>query len=239
MCPLHVVLTEGDCANPEDLSCLADSVYARRNQQRELVERLSPARFEKARPNHGYLLAAAMLRERAISCLMTLNFDLALTAALVQVSASDDVSIVGGPEDQHQLGITNLIYLHRNANADPERWVLRTVTLEFVFPSENFKTPLSPDNVWRRSMKPKLEKIELGWATFQVLRKTNASLSKKAGVDPKVASDQRGHGIGVSLDVYTSSDLEQKRDALKKLEAAVIQKAATETIGAGLSRLME
>jgi hypothetical protein len=102
MCPLHVVLTEGDCANPEDLSCLADSVYARRNQQRELVERLSPARFEKARPNHGYLLAAAMLRERAISCLMTLNFDLALTAALVQVSASDDVSIVGGPEDQHQ-----------------------------------------------------------------------------------------------------------------------------------------
>ena len=81
-----------------------------------------------------------------------------------------------------------------------------------------------------------LEKIGLGWATFQVLRKTNASLSKKAGVDPKVASDQRGHGIGVSLEVYTSSDLEQKRDALKKLEAAVFQKTATEAIGASLAR---
>jgi hypothetical protein len=73
-------------------------------------------------------------------------------------------------------------------------------------------------------MKPKLDKIGLGWATFQILRKTNASLSKKYGVDPKVASDQRGRGIGVSMEVYTSSDLEQKREAVKKLEAAVLRK---------------
>ena len=105
----------------------------------------------------------------------------------------------------------------------------------FVFPSENLKTPLSPDNVWRRSLKPKLEMIGLGWATFQVLRKTNASLSKKAGVDPKVASDQRGHGVGVSLEVYTSSDHSQKRDALKKLEAAVIAKVRTEAVSASLA----
>jgi len=77
-------------------------------------------------------------------------------------------------------------------------------------------------------MQPKLEKLGLGWASFQVLRKTNASLSKKAGVDPKVASDQRGHGIGVSLEVYTNSDLEQKRAALKKLEAAVLRRPQPE-----------
>lgn len=94
----------------------------------------------------------------------------------------------------------------------------------FVFPSEKVVTPLSLDNLWRRHMFPKLDKIGLGWATFQVLRKTNASLSKKAGVDPKVASDQRGHGLGVSMEVYTSSDMEQKRAALKKLEAAVLRK---------------
>ena len=64
----------------------------------------------------------------------------------------------------------------------------------------------------------------LGLGDVQVLRKTNASLSKKAGVDPKVASDQRGHGLGVSMEVYTSSDMEQKRAALKKLEAAVLRK---------------
>jgi len=93
----------------------------------------------------------------------------------------------------------------------------------FVFPSENPSTPLSPDNLWRRSMRPKLETVGLDWATFQVLRKTNASLSKKAGVDPKVASDQRGHGIGVSLEVYTTSDIEQKREAVRLLEAAVLR----------------
>ena len=96
----------------------------------------------------------------------------------------------------------------------------------FVFPSEKLTTPLAAENLWRRNMKPKLEKIGLEWATFQVLRKTNASLSKKAGVDPKVASDQRGHGVGVSLEVYTSSDMEQKRDAVKRLEAAVSVSAA-------------
>ena len=64
--------------------------------------------------------------------------------------------------------------------------------------------------------------LELGYVSGA--GKTNASLSKKAGVDPKVASDQRGHGLGVSLEVYTSSDLEQKRAALKALEAAVLRK---------------
>jgi integrase len=94
----------------------------------------------------------------------------------------------------------------------------------FLFPSEKVTTPISVDNLWRRNMRPRLEEIGLGWATFQVLRKTNASLSKKAGVDPKVASDQRGHGLGVSLEVYTTSDLEQKRAALKALEAAVLRR---------------
>jgi hypothetical protein len=89
-------------------------------------------------------------------------------------------------------------------------------------------TPLSPDNVWRRNMKPRLEKIGMEWATFQILRKTNASLSKKAGADPKVSADQRSHGIGVSLEVYTSSDMEQKKKAVKKLEAAVLRKPQPE-----------
>jgi hypothetical protein len=39
----------------------------------------------------------------------------------------------------------------------------------------------------------------------------------------------RGHGIGVRLEVYTSSDLEQKRAALKKLEAAVLRQPQPET----------
>jgi integrase len=45
-----------------------------------------------------------------------------------------------------------------------------------IFPSERISTPISLDNVWRRSIRPKLETLGLGWASFQVLRKTNASL---------------------------------------------------------------
>jgi len=89
---------------------------------------------------------------------------------------------------------------------------------------EVVETPISRDNLWRRNMQPKLAAVRLNWATFQVLRKTNASLSKKAGVDPKVAADQRGHGLGVSMEVYTISDRQQKSRAVKKLERAVKEK---------------
>ena len=45
--------------------------------------------------------------------------------------------------------------------------------------------------------------VGLEWATFQVLRRTNASLSRKAKIDDKVSADQRGHGLGVSMEVYS------------------------------------
>ena len=38
-----------------------------------------------------------------------------------------------------------------------------------------------------------------------------------------VALDQRGHGLGVSLEVYSISDLQQKIEAVKRLESEVIQ----------------
>jgi hypothetical protein len=57
---------------------------------------------------------------------------------------------------------------------------------------------------------------------FQVMRRTRASLSRKAGIDPKIVADQLGHGIGVSLDVYTKSDLEQRSLAVTKLESEVM-----------------
>lgn len=96
----------------------------------------------------------------------------------------------------------------------PEAW---------VFQSENVNTPLMRDNVQRRFLQPKLANIGLGWVPFQVMRRTNASLGHKRGVDPKVAADQRGHGLGVSLNIYAQADLEQKFEAVRVLDTAVIQ----------------
>ena len=76
-------------------------------------------------------------------------------------------------------------------------------------------------------MQPKLEKSGSGGRRFRCCRKTNASLSKKAGVDPKVASDQRGHGLGVSMEVYTSSDMEQKRAAVRQTRSRGASKTTT------------
>ena len=100
----------------------------------------------------------------------------------------------------------------------PEAW---------LFPSENPAMPLWVDNCWRRNMKPRLDTVGLGWASFQVLRRTHSTLSNKHGNDPKVTSDQMGNGIGVNLDVYTQSDLEQKIEAATRLEDEVLERTAT------------
>jgi integrase len=92
----------------------------------------------------------------------------------------------------------------------------------FLFPSETGKTPLRADNLWKRHFDPRLETVGLDWVNFQVFRRTNASLSRKASVDDKVSADQRGHGLGVSLGVYAVSDIQQKLDAVRRLEAEVL-----------------
>ncbi len=92
----------------------------------------------------------------------------------------------------------------------------------WVFASENPETPIWRDNMLERSMKPKLKPVGLDWATFQVLRRTHASLGHEAGVDPKVAADQRGHGIDVALNVYTKIGLKKRAEAAEKLEESVL-----------------
>ena len=65
---------------------------------------------------------------------------------------------------------------------------------------------------------------------FQVLRRTQASLGHKEGVDPKVAADQRGHAIGVAIDTYTESDLESRWEVVTKLERALADRKPPERV---------
>jgi hypothetical protein len=41
-------------------------------------------------------------------------------------------------------------------------------------------------------------------------------------MDPKVSADQRGHGIGVALDVYTRSGMKKRAEAAARLESSVL-----------------
>jgi integrase len=90
----------------------------------------------------------------------------------------------------------------------------------FVFPSER-GTPLGKNNVWNRYMLPKLEKIGLQWANFQCYRRTFLTLVKANGGDAKVAADQCGHDIGVSLREYVQAPLESKLALVNSLEKLI------------------
>jgi len=81
----------------------------------------------------------------------------------------DKVLFTVSPEVIH--GVAADIEEWRTApSAEPEDW---------VFPSETLKTPLTRDNVWRRSILPKLQEAGLGWVNFQVMRRTHSTLMKQ------------------------------------------------------------
>lgn len=124
------VLAAGECTCSDDLSALADFVKAKLGTQKPLVDRLPITEFRNATPNEGHLVAAALLLEGAVTHVLTLNFDLALSHALSVLGAKHAVSVIKGPEDHAALGRANIIYLHRNVELDGESWVLTSESLE-------------------------------------------------------------------------------------------------------------
>lgn len=127
---LDGLLEEEECGTPDDLSVLATTVWEKHGQQSAVVHSLPRAEFRLARPNDGHLIAAALLREGAIGAVLTLNFDLAMSSALMEVSATE-VDVVPGPAANSDLGQVALIYLHRNVDElDFEKWILRTDVLQ-------------------------------------------------------------------------------------------------------------
>lgn len=99
-------------------------------------------------------------------------------------------------------------------NPIPEAW---------LFASENPERPMSRDNIWSRHMLPKLKPVGLSWATFQVMRRTFATLSKQAGVDAHTRSAQMGNTVDVNENEYAVSSFEERLAAVRKLESTVIQ----------------
>ncbi len=101
-----------------------------------------------------------------------------------------------------------------------EFWVERLVIgpeTDWLFPSEN-GTPMRRDNIWYRHMLPKLEPVGLGWATFQVMRRSFATWAKKAGVNAHTRSAQMGNTVDVNENEYAVATFEEKLAAVRKVE---------------------
>jgi hypothetical protein len=72
-------------------------------------------------------------------------------------------------------------------------------------------------------MLPNLNPVGLGWATFQVMRRTWATWAKKAGVNAHTRSAQMGDTVDVNENEYAVATFEEKLAAVRKLEKDVIQ----------------
>ena len=72
-------------------------------------------------------------------------------------------------------------------------------------------------------MLPKLIPLGLAWATFQVMRRTFATQSKKAGIDAHTRSAQMGNTVDVNENEYAVASFEQKLAAVRQLERAVTE----------------
>lgn len=127
---LDHMMDASDCANPWDLSELATAVHLRHGSQAALVERLPREKYQFAKANQGYLLAAALMAEGSVAYVATLNFDLALSHAITEVQPQG-VSQVAGPESYGAFGSRAIVYLHRNVNEpNPDLWILRKEAIE-------------------------------------------------------------------------------------------------------------
>ena len=86
-------------------------------------------------------------------------------------------------------------------DTNPDAW---------VFPSER-GTPLSRDNILRRTINPRLAKVGLGWVDFQVMRRTHSTLMNNMGVEGKLVADQLGHSLDDNQNVYTKSPVDRRK----------------------------
>jgi integrase len=86
-----------------------------------------------------------------------------------------------------------------------------------IFRSERM-TPMSKDNSWNRNIKPKLDRIGMGWVNFLVMRRTHATLMHELRVSGKLFADQLGHGLEMNQNVYAQSPVENRLPAVNQLE---------------------
>jgi hypothetical protein len=124
---LDGVLSEGQCVNPWDLSALATLVWQLTGSQAGLVARFPLDRMRLAKPNLGYKLLIALMAERAIGHVLSLNFDLAVQNAAAELG--NDISIVDQAGQPVPVKAT-LVHLHGNANSQSEQLVLRAEVID-------------------------------------------------------------------------------------------------------------
>jgi integrase len=153
------------------------------------------------------LIGALELREKVIVRLATWEGMRPGEILALQMGDLDDDSVwvrrrvyKGDIDEPKTKRSTRRVALTVGTLAMLDQWKLRLLgspAETWIFGSEK-GTPMRRDNIWRKSMYPKLKPVGLEWATFQVTRRTFATLSKAAGVDAHTRSAQMGNTVDVN-----------------------------------------
>lgn len=78
--------------------------------------------------------------------------------------------------------------------------------------------PIHPRN-FARSFDRLIRKAGVKKIPLHGLRHTNATILMKQGINPKIVSERLGHAnVGITLDIYSHTDLEMQHDTASKLE---------------------
>jgi len=178
------------------------------------------------------MIGALDLRERVIARLATWEGMRPGEILALQVGDLDENSVwvrrrvyKGDIDEPKTKRSTRRVALTVGTLALLDEWKLRLLgspAEAWLFGSEK-GTPMRRDNIWRKRMHPNLKLVGLEWATFQVMRRTFATLSKAAGVDAHTRSAQMGNTVDVNENEYAVASFEQKLAAVRKLESVVIQ----------------
>ncbi|WP_257148944.1 site-specific integrase [Bacillus thuringiensis] len=78
--------------------------------------------------------------------------------------------------------------------------------------------PVHPRNLVR-TFDRLIKKAEVKKISIHGLRHTNATLLMKQGINPKIVSERLGHeNVGITLDIYSHTDLDMQIETVSKLE---------------------
>jgi integrase len=93
-----------------------------------------------------------------------------LTTEGLRITRAIYRSIIQTPKTHHSV---RTVAIGTTIREDFEDWraiAPNNAPDDWVFPSENGKTPLWANNAWHDKIRPTLTKADLGWVNYQVLR---------------------------------------------------------------------
>jgi integrase len=189
--------TASELSFHERLGILVDQQWNWRENQNPATALFTPRHYQEGRsrevltPEQAAILIGALeLREKVIVRMATWEGMRPGEILALQLGDLDDDSVwvrrrvyKGDIDEPKTKRSTRRVALTVGTLALLDQWKLRllgSLPETWIFGSEK-GTPMRRDNIWRKSMYPKLKPVGLEWATFQVMRRTFATLSKAAG----------------------------------------------------------